>query len=345
MPPSLNLPDRVTDLTAVRAGNQVTLAWTMPRRNTDKLLLKDNIAVIITRKVAEGTSDRFDSVNVDLSLPPSSAGSFIDTLPAELATGSPRSLTYRIVLRNRNGRSAGPSNAAQVLAGQAPTPVTSLSAEMRKQGVALSWASAADQTSPSTAIRLHRKLLTPPVIKPREGLLAPPQEPLEESLLVNSCALGGHAGICRALDKRISLGRSYEYRAQRVARVNVDGKTLELDGEFSAPVRVETQDIIPPEIPSGLVAVATAGENGAGPAIDLSWQSVAESDLAGYAIYRREGETPWLRISPPEPIVPLAFHDAQVQPGHTYRYAVSAIDQGGHESARSTETEETVPNP
>jgi fibronectin type 3 domain-containing protein len=43
--------------------------------------------------------------------------------------------------------------------------------------------------------------------------------------------------------------------------------------------------------------------------------------------------------------VPPAFHDAQVRPGHTYRYAVTAIDQGGHESARSTETQETVPNP
>jgi fibronectin type 3 domain-containing protein len=84
-------------------------------------------------------------------------------------------------------------------------------------------------------------------------------------------------------------------------------------------------------------------------AIDLSWQPVAESDLAGYAVYRSErvGErdAPWQRISPAEPLVPPDFHDAQVQPGHTYRYAVSSIDQGGHESARSAETEETVPNP
>jgi hypothetical protein len=34
-----------------------------------------------------------------------------------------------------------------------------------------------------------------------------------------------------------------------------------------------------------------------------------------------------------------------VQPGHTYRYAVAAIDQLGHESARSEEAEENVPNP
>ena len=91
--------------------------------------------------------------------------------------------------------------------------------------------------------------------------------------------------------------------------------------------------------------MATAGENGAAVAIDLSWQPVTDSDLAGYAIYRREGDAPWQRISPAEPLIPPDFHDAQVQPGHTYRYAVSAIDLGGHESARSAETEETVPNP
>jgi hypothetical protein len=34
-----------------------------------------------------------------------------------------------------------------------------------------------------------------------------------------------------------------------------------------------------------------------------------------------------------------------VQPGHTYMYAVSAVDQQGHESARSAEAEETVPGP
>jgi fibronectin type 3 domain-containing protein len=129
-----------------------------------------------------------------------------------------------------------------------------------------------------------------------------------------------------------------------VARVTVAGKTLELAGELSAPMRVEALDIFPPAVPTGLAAVATTGENGAGNAIDLSWQPVTDADLAGYAVYRREGDGGWQRISPAGPLVPPAFYDSQVQPGHIYRYAVSSIDQGGHESARSAETEETVPN-
>jgi len=350
-PPSLNLPDRVTDLTAVRAGNHVTLTWTMPKRNTDKLLLKDSIAVLITRKESTGTDAIFDSVGGGLSLAPSSDCSFTDTLSAALSAGSPHPLTYRVVLNNRKGRSAGPSNAAQVLAGEAPAPVTGLSAEMRKQGVVLHWTAIASPEA--TAIRLHRKLLTPPTANPHEGPLAPQPEPLDQNLLIDSCAPDKSTSLCRALDKTIRFGQSYEYRAQRVARVTVDGKTLELAGELSAPIRVEALDIFPPEVPTGLVAVATAAENGVAPgaqyAIDLSWQPVAETDLAGYAVYRAEkadrSDAAWQRISSGEPILSPAFHDAHVLPGHTYRYAVTSIDQGSHESARSAETEETVPNP
>lgn len=344
-PPSLNLPDAVTDLSATRAGNQVSLTWTMPKRNTDKLLLKDSIVVRICRK--EGSDKSCTVAGGDLQLAPASDGTFTDTLPAALAAGAPRPLSYFVELRNRNGRSAGLSNAAQILAGEAPAPVTGLSAEVRKQGMALRWTAIADQ--PFASIRLHRKLLTPPAAKARAGLLAPQPEPLDQNLFVDSCAPKGDVGFCRALDKNIRFGQAYEYRAQRVARVKVDGTTLELAGEISAPIRIEAQDIFPPDVPTSLAAVATTGENGAASAIDLSWQPVAESDLAGYAVYRSErvGErdAPWQRISPAEPLVPPDFHDAQVQPGHTYRYAVSAIDQGGHESARSAETEETVPNP
>jgi hypothetical protein len=167
---------------------------------------------------------------------------------------------------------------------------------------------------------------------------------VEQNLLVDA---GARAG--RALDKDIRFGEAYEYRAQRVARATVGGDTLELAGPLSAPIRVEALDVFPPAVPTGLAAVATAAgagaETSASQSIDLSWQPGTEADLAGYAVYRREGDGAWQRISPTTPVVGPAFQDTHVQPGHAYRYAVSAIDQGGHESARSAEAEETVPNP
>jgi fibronectin type 3 domain-containing protein len=132
---------------------------------------------------------------------------------------------------------------------------------------------------------------------------------------------------------------------QRIARVQVDGRTIELAGEISQPIRVDAQDVFPPAVPTGLAAVATAGEAGAVPSIDLNWEPNTEPDLAGYFVYRREEETPWQRVSGDKPVAGPAFHDIGVLPGHTYRYSVSAVDRGGHESGRSAETQETVPNP
>ena len=151
----------------------------------------------------------------------------------------------------------------------------------------------------------------------------------------------------QALDKTTVFGNSYEYRAQRVLRVPIDNTSIELDGELSAPIRVDVLDVFPPAVPVGLAAVATAADSASGTSasIDLSWQPNSEADLAGYEVYRREDQTPWQRISGDQPVVGPAFHDDHVLPGRTYRYGVSAVDKGGHESGRSAEAQETVPNP
>ena len=335
-PPSLKLPDRVTDLSAVRTGNQVSLTWTMPKRNTDKLPLKTKVDVRVCRREGAGECASCG----ELLLGPGADGSFAETLPAALANGSPRALNYYVELKNRNGRSAGLSDPATVLAGEAPAPVSGLAAEVCKDGVILRW----NPDNPSASIRLRRQLLTPAPPKPPTGPLPAIPEPIERSLLVDPAS-----GIAprQALDKDIVLGNTYEYRAQRVVRQSVDRATVELDGELSAPIRVEALDVFPPAIPTGLAAIATAlDSSGGSPAsIDLSWQPNTEVDLAGYEVYRREDLTPWQRVTGDKPVVAPAFHDQQVLPGHTYRYGVSAVDKSGHESGRSADVQETVPNP
>ena len=341
-PPSLNLPGRVTGLVANRTGDQISLTWTMPKKNTDKLLLKGNIPVRVCRKEGIGSKEQpgaCDTTTATLFLAPETEGSFTETLRPPLSTGAARPLAYFVELTNKNGRSAGLSNAAVVVAGEAPATLVGVAAQVRKGGVVLRWT----PVSGNDSIRLHRKLIAAePGTKPKAkaGPFAAQPEPAELNLLVEAGAAAG-----RVLDKEIRFGQTYEYRAQRVARVTVDGRTVELAGELSPPVRVEAVDVFPPAVPTGLAAVAIAGENGSEAAIDLSWQPGTEADLAGYAVYRREGDGAWQRISPAPPLPSPAFHDAHVQPGNTYHYAVTAIDQGDHESTRSAETEETVPNP
>lgn len=339
LPPSLNLANPVRDLAATRTGDTVALRWTMPKKNTDKLLLKGNLPVVVCRR--EGGAGECVPVT-KLQLAPEAAGAFDEALPAALTTGAARELAYFVEVQNSRGRSAGLSNAALVLAGAAPAPVTGLAAQVRKSGVVLRWDSATEGSG-VTAVRLHRKLLTPaPAAKKNAqlGPLAPPEEPTEQTLLVE-----GRSGAGGGLDKDIRFGETYEYTAQRVARVPLDGQTQELSGPLSAPVRVETLDVFPPAVPVGLAAVAVGAENGSDAAIDLSWQPNGETDLAGYVVYRREGDGEWQRISPAEALVGPAFHDAHVQAGHSYRYAVAAVDESGHESGRSAETQEAVPEP
>jgi hypothetical protein len=352
----------VNDLAAVRNGDQVTLTWTMPRRNTDKLLLKGPVQARVCRtETATGAGANTCAAVGSTQFAPGADASFSETLPSEFASGNARKLTYYVELVNHKGRSAGQSNAASVAAGQVPAAIVGLSAEMRRKGVLLAW-QPDEQESGSNRIRLVRKLLTPPPPRRKpvtlstqsgaqkepgdqrssaSGLLSAPAEPLERTLLVKTDS------STRTLDEDVRYNQRYEYRAQRVAIVEANGQTLELAGPLSVPVEIETKNTFPPAVPTGLAAVGTAGGNGSGnegrPAIDLNWQPNTEPDLAGYIVYRREGEVEWQRISPAQPVVGPAFHDANVTAGHTYRYAVSSVDQEGHESARSAETEEAVP--
>lgn len=347
-PPSLKLPEQVTDLTAVRAGNMVALHWTMPKKTTDHLLIKGPVRVVVCRVEGQHSCQTVGEVAAD----PGKEGQFSDTMPASLAAGEPRAVDYYVELKSPKGRSAGLSNAATVLAGAAPSAVIGLTAKVRAAGVELHW-----NGNESTAVRLHRKLLNPPAPKPApekgqsSGPMGPETEPVMRDLFVDAPPAGQEPG---AIDHTANFGEVYEYAAQRVRKIEVNGangkKTLELDGEISAPIRVDVIDTFPPTVPQGLVAVLVPEEK----TIDLSWQPDSnpyiDKDLAGYIVYRADASEQntaagWKRISGEKPQIGPAYRDAAVEPGHSYRYAVTAIDLTGHESKRSAEAQESVPNP
>ena len=347
-PPSLRLPEPVNDLTALRTGNTITLHWTMPKKTTDHLQLSSQVRGPIPVRVCwrESVASPCQPAGETTSAPGDEA-EFNEALPASLTAGKPRQLLCYVELRNKSGRSAGLSNPAVVPAGAGPAPISQLTAEVRANGVVLHWSS--DQ--PSTAVRLHRRLLTPPAAKKKDDnkIMSAPSEPVIQNLLVDSPASQETGDRNRAqgqaLDASVRFGQSYEYTAQRIQPVTLDGQALELAGQPSTPIRVEVIDTFPPAVPTGLAAVLVPEEK----TIDLSWQPDTEEDLVGYIVYRaseaENGSSNWTRISGTQPLQSPAFRDTHVEPGHTYRYAVSAIDLTGHESKRSAEAQESVPNP
>jgi hypothetical protein len=318
-PPSLKLPEPVTNLTAQRTGNQVELRWTMPKRATDKVLLVGDQRAEVCRHV----DSKACVIAGKLLLAPQAAATFTDHLPDVSASGPSRLLTYTVELENHAGRTAGPSNIAITAAGAAPPEITDLQARAQADGIVLRWTPARG----AHTVRIDRNLIQPTGAKKSP---LPVEQTLEYS--------GSDEG--RILDGDAALDHTYTYRVQRVIKLTLRGQSVEVVSVPSESITIDARDVFPPATPEGLQAVADPE----GHTIDLSWQPDTEADLAGYTVYRREAgasATP-VRISPPAQPAP-SFRDVKVLPGRTYEYSVSAIDHDGNESKRSAEVGESLP--
>jgi hypothetical protein len=341
-PPSLKLPAPVRDLTAVRIDTSVRLNWTMPTHSTDRLILKGPISARVCRAIESGPC----RVAATLSFAPGKPAEYTDALPAELTHGPARLLSYQVDLLNHGEKSAGRSNSAFTAAGLSPPAVTGLTAQVRRDGVLLSWHPSieigADTTAEGKNSMLFRikRVRQNPISAGRTAASGAKSSPETQILAVHS-ADGADPG--HALDKDAALNQQYQYTVERVSTVELSGHAIEVQGHPSDSVAIATNDVFPPAVPQDLAAVAdtTAG------AIDLSWTPDSDAELAGYVVYRRDLESglPAERISPPgTPLTIPNFRDTGVRRGHTYAYSVSAISKMGYQSDRSHETTETLPN-
>jgi hypothetical protein len=228
----------VNDLTAVRSSNQIWLSWTMPSRRVRNLLVNGSIKVRVCRR--ETAAGDCVEAGKPLDFGPGATGSFSEELPAVLSLGTPRALYYSVELLDRKGKSTGLSDIVPTLAGAPPPVIRGLTAELTDRGVLLRWPADTSSDSPSdTAVRLHRNEVyqTPASEGMREGFSPPSSAAAGEDLLVEG---GSRSG--RALDANIHRGSTYEYRAQRVVRVAVRNQIIEMAGQISPPVQIDTAD-------------------------------------------------------------------------------------------------------
>jgi hypothetical protein len=357
-PPSLDLPKTIPNLTANRAGNQVHLDWTTPSENTDHLKLKGMVQLHLCRTEQDATPCKTIAT---ISAAPDEPAHYTDVLPPSLTSGPVRPINYRIFGVNKHGKTAGPSNIADILAGAAPPEVRGLSAQVVERGVVLHWQPVAN-LPPDTSIQIDRTVLksaVPPHSTKSKSFSPLPRstEPAEQKLRVRLLPPNAQHTAATdpgvALDPTAQFGRQYTYSASRVVQQQVGHQTLQLDSSQSPSVQVATRDTFPPAPPSGLVAVPVAAiMNNGTPEVDLSWSANSESDFAQYRVYRRDitSNQPMQRIAPEsgsspatETVVAPAFRDLHVQAGQTYTYAVTAVDASGNESRRSAAVTVTVP--
>jgi hypothetical protein len=365
LPPSLKLPAVVTDLSASRTGDAVTLRWTTPEDTTDKLPIKGPIVAEICRETLAATPTAAVGVKVAVTAPCAPVvghvsvvpgeSEMVDVLPAALASGAAQPLAYRVQLRNAAGHTAGPSAAVYAASGAAPEAIEGLRAKATKVGVVLEWRAEASvpEDAGVGAVELDRVWVDAPATtsggkaaKSDLGLAAPAKEPVEARLRVEAAEDAGGT-----TDRGAQIGHTYRYAAQRVRTLNVGGKMLEVRSVASASVTVAVRDVFPPETPVGLVAVpgfAGADDATRKAAIDLSWEPDMDARLAGYRVYRREldGTAPevWRTLGAELVTVP-AYRDLSVAAGQRYAYRVTAVSGAGNESGPSADVVETAPAP
>ena len=332
-PPSLNLAKPVSDLKAVRSGDEVELTWTVPTETTDGAKFRHRGPSKICAAVDQ---PRIDQCALLTTMPTPK-----DQKTASVAVKTPSDktaptdfITYAVQVDNDRGRNAGLSNQVQV-----PTSLSSI-------------------INGPPIIRL-----TPDTVLVTANV-TPRNQSIEQTLELRRREKGGSAQESVVARRALELSESgeavnielrddafvwektYEYRVAITASIKVpNGETVTFDAAVSNPQELFAHDIFPPAIPSGVQAVFSGAVAGQPPAIDLTWTPDIDRDLAGYNVFRHLQQEPVsaaVKLNA-QPIKAPAYHDTAIAPGSTYVYSVSAVDERGNESQHSEETSEQVP--
>jgi len=341
IPPSMELAKPVRDLRAVRKGDKVYLAWSIPVETTERRAIRHPGPTRICRSLGDTiaecgtpagetpagpTQARPSGSKKHLPPAPRLTMGYSETLPAALQSHAGEQVTFAVEVLNQNQRSGGLSNQVQVPAAPALPPPANFQAQVTSEGVVLSWVEVPLPSKVPGLRHLYR------VYRRQKGS--------EKNTLAGEIPLESPPTL-QFIDRTFEWEQTYSYRATVVTVIARDGKPdLQVEGEDTPTITVVAHDVFAPAVPSGLQAVFSGV--GQAPFVDLVWAPDTEADLAGYNLFRREDGGQPVKINS-DSIKAPSYRDAGVQSGKTYFYSVSAVDVRGNESARSDEANEAVP--
>lgn len=357
LPPSLELPAPVQDLRASRKGDAVTLAWTVPRETTDHTTVrlrhlgptqvcrslhvgmtecKNPVTEVPTPTLvaaaeaaakAKSAAAKQPETQEAPARPAPIVATAKDTLPGDLQQQNPAGfINYGVETLNSRGKGAGLSNQVQVPLAPTLPPPDDLAVKVTSDGIVLTFTAIPHEHEDAELRHKYR------IYRQEKGTHAP--------VAVGDVLLSG-APQGELVDRSFAWQKTYEYWVTVVTLVVRNKQTLaEVEGDNSASITLEANDVFPPAVPTGLQPVFSGV--GQQPFVDLTWAPDTDADLAGYNVYRREDNGSWIRINS-ELLPTPAYRDANVAAGRTYFYAVTAVDVHGNESARSQPEPETVP--
>ena len=321
--PALHIPKPVLDLRVIERGRNLEISFTMPIVTGEGLPIRE--AGQIDLRFGVAPAPPFD-LNAWLAgarplplewpalLPPvvkpqkkgtKAAPVVLQTVTKafDAESWAGKDVILGVRLTSPTGRFSAMSNLVAVSVIPPLTVPADFGADSQADGIHLKWTA---PTQPGVHYRVTRQIGDAP---------AQTIADLVETLYV---------------DLVTAFGPTYHYTLQSYVRAG-DINAL---SEPSADLAVPHTDHFAPGVPTGLAVLAGAKT------IELGWDRNTDADLAKYRVYRALGDGVFTRVAEVEPPV---FRDAQVQTGQRYRYAITAVDRLGNESARSEPAEVEAP--
>lgn len=319
MPPLLEIPAPVSGLTAHQEGRAIMIRFPVPQLTTEgtrpRRMGRIELLVVYT-------SPSEPQPNI------AAQGTLMHTWTAPEIPQGTMEIGHRIELgrehitkrawlavRTKNNRAvdAGLSNVIAIDVVSLPGVPADLSATVTERAVELTW-------SPS----LYSEFGVPSagnveyeIFRSGRSLQGPP-----ESI--------GKSHSTSYSDREIIFGQGYQYSVRAVVPSDVSIAVTAL----STPIEAIALDRFAPAAPTNLRAIAVTG------AVELAWTPNAETDLAGYNVYREQldaGSTTPRRKLNAELLDISLSRDESAELHRVYRYTVTAVDAAGNEGPASNE--------
>jgi hypothetical protein len=294
LPPALHIPQRVADLSASERGSQIFVQFTLPTHTTESLEINKPVRI----ELRVGPAGR----PFDLEAWEANAKPFTD-IPADQGTIKydlpaaewlGKDVGIGVRIFGANGRTAGWSNLFTLSVVPPLAKPTNLKAADVREGVQLTW------EGESPHYRIFRRVA-------------------EES----SAQAIAETERPEYVDRAADYGIPYHYSVEGFRT----GGDIHVFSDLPAEVTIITRDTYAPPTPVGVVVVPSIGS------IELMWERSTASDLAGYRVYRAQGEGAFEKLADTRETP--SYSDRTVQAGKTYRYTITAVDKLANESEKS----------
>jgi hypothetical protein len=305
-PPSLTAPPR----TGRAAGGASGTTTTVPLPGAAERRAATNV-----RLAEEGfyaTSQKVATLSLSAIAESTRGASVVyrDPLSPLLAKeGKPAPLAYAVISVRRGGERSPLSNIVTLTPDIAPAAPTLMPAYPEEGRVCLEW------LPPETDV-LGRPVEIGGYAVYRRIL---PQEEYEAPL--NPKPVAGTSYV----DATAPYGAPLVYTVRAILARNP-----KVEGLPAEELAVLYRDVYPPPAPARLDALSEASR------VRLVWSPVDAPDLAGYLVFRAEGDGVPARLTK-DPVTDPFFTDEAVAQGKRYRYSVRAVDRAGNQSPSSPE--------